>query len=179
MKRKLFGCILAIGLMIFGIGSAIAAGIEDYSGSDLAMSQIQLATDISSASDSCQFVKNGLKIIPNPSGRFSREDLLYSYLEIYNLSLNSAGQGQFSIEYQLTHTKPRKKGVTNLFGLLGGGEPSSVSIQNEQQSSGEYSIEYLALDVNNLQSGSYELTITIKDELSEENISRKTKLFLY
>ena len=154
-------------------------GIEDYSGSDLAMSQIQLATDISPVSDSSQFVKHGLKILPNPSGRFSREDLLYSYLEIYNLNLNSVGQGQFSIEYQLTHTKPRKKGLANLFGLLGGGEPSSISIQNERQSSGEYSIEYLALDVNNLQMGSYELTINIKDELSGESMSRQTKLYLY
>ena len=110
--------------------------IEDYTSSKLAMSQIQLATDISPASDSSQFVKHGLKIIPNPSGRFSRDDLLYSYLEIYNLALNSNGRGQFSIEYQLTHTKPHKKGISNLFGLLGGGKPSSISIQSERETAG-------------------------------------------
>ena len=154
-------------------------GIDDYSGSELLISHIQLATDISPASDSSQFVKHGLKIIPNPSGRFSRENLLYSYLEIYNLTLNSDGRGQFSIEYRLTHTNPRRRGITNLFGLLGGVGTSSISIQSERESAAEFSVEYLALDVNNLQSGSYELNITIKDELSNENVSRQTNLFLY
>ena len=143
------------------------------------MSQIQLATNIAPASDSSQFVKHGLKIVPNPSGRFSREDLLYSYLEIYNLTLNSEGQAQFSIEYQLIHTNPGKRGITNLFGLLGGGGPSSISIQSERVNAGEYSMEYLALDVKNLQSGNYELNISVKDELSGKKIDRQSKLTLY
>jgi hypothetical protein len=154
-------------------------GIDDYRGSELSMSQIQLSTNISPETDSSQFVKRGLEIIPNPSGRFSRKDLLYSYLEIYNLTLNSDGRGQFSIEYQLAHTKPRKKGITNLFGLLGGVGLSSISIQSERESNGEFSNEYLALDVSNLQSGSYELTISIKDELSGNESTRKTSLTLY
>ena len=89
------------------------------------------------------------------------------------------GKGRFSIEYQLSHTKPRKKGIGNLFGLLGSGEPSSISIQSERESSGEFSIEYLALDVKNLQKGDYELNISVRDELSGKTIYRQTNLTLY
>jgi hypothetical protein len=143
------------------------------------MSQIQLATKISPASDNSTFVKHGLEVIPNPSSRFSRRDLLYTYVEVYNLTLNSEGRGQFSIEYQLSHTKPSKKGITNLFGLLGNEGASSISIQSERESNKDFSIEYLALDVNDLQSGSYELRILVTDELTGKKTTRQTNLSLY
>jgi len=154
-------------------------GVDNYADSALQMSQIQLSTDIRSTIDSSKFVKNGLFIRPNPAASFSRNNLMYSYMEVYHLNTNAEGKSLFSIEYNLTHKNPKKRGFTNLFGLLGGGKPSSISIQNERESIGESSVEYIAFDVSNLQTGNYELTITLEDELSGKKTDRQTNLILY
>ncbi|UCF64103.1 MAG: GWxTD domain-containing protein [bacterium] len=160
-------------------GYRFRVGIDDYADSTKHLSDIQLATEIRNASDSTKFVKNGLYIRPNPAARFPRESLMYSYVEVYHLTTNADGKSLFSIEYNLTHKNPKKKGFTNLFGLLGGNKSSSISILNERESWGEFSREYIALDVSDLQTGDYQLTITISDEMSGWKDERQTNLTLY
>ncbi len=53
----------------------------------MVLSSIELASKIEEDSVPGQFFKNGLRVIPNPGGRYSiTRSILYSYTEIYNLS---------------------------------------------------------------------------------------------
>jgi GWxTD domain-containing protein len=153
-------------------------GVTDYSGDDLVMSDIQLADLIEPVSDSSAFIKEGLSVWPNPAHQFNRNLPIYLYFEIYNLRLDDQGISQFSIDYNLSHTNPEPRGISNFFGLFGNKEKSSITIRNEHQAGADFSTEYLALDISQMQAGEYELEITVLDELSKASTTNKVQLTL-
>jgi len=159
-------------------GYKFSFALTDYSGDELSLSDIQLANRIEPGSYDSTFIKEGVSIWPNPAHEFNRISPVFIYFEIYNLYQNEQGLSQFSVEYNLTHKNPKGRGIGNLFGLLGGGEKTSISIKNERQSQAEYSSEYLALDVSQLQAGDYLLEITVTDELSKSTIDNQVELTL-
>ncbi len=64
----------------------------------LYLSDIQLATKIECTDSSGKFIKNGLRIIPNPQCIFGRRySVLYAYSEIYNLNPENNYEVSYSI----------------------------------------------------------------------------------
>lgn len=64
----------------------------------LAISEIQLASAISRSEEQGDLVKNGLKIVPNPSGVFSiLAPMVYYYAEIYQLEYDPQATGNYSV----------------------------------------------------------------------------------
>jgi GWxTD domain-containing protein len=151
--------------------------LEDYSLPDLKMSDIQLASRVEFTTGQAEFEKNGIAFYPNPGRIYYRKIPIHVYFEIYNLKMDEKGITFFSIDYDLTSLN-FKKGLTNLFGILGGGSKSSVTIHTERQGSDEFSPEYLAIDAGNLNVGEYELTIKISDQNANKVVEQKTRLIL-
>ncbi|MCK4306671.1 GWxTD domain-containing protein [candidate division WOR-3 bacterium] len=70
--------------------------------SGLYLSDIQLATKIEPTDSLGKFIKNGLRIIPNPQCIFGRRyPVLYTYSEIYNLTPESEYGVSYSISNKL------------------------------------------------------------------------------
>jgi GWxTD domain-containing protein len=153
-------------------------GVTDYSGGELQLSDIQLATRIEPGGDSTGIGKNGLFIMHHPSHKFDRKTPVYIYFEVYNLQVNDQKNSQYSLDYNMVLENGKKRGIGNLFGLLGGGKKSSISIRNERQEPGDSSVEYLALDTAQMESGDYKLEITVTDELSGDTVSNEVFLTL-
>ena len=64
----------------------------------LTISDIELATFIEKDTTDSEFTKNGLKVMPNPSGIYGEgRSMLYFYIEIYNLKDDT-------IPYEITYT---------------------------------------------------------------------------
>lgn len=144
--------------------------IPSYSAAALSISDIQLATKIESATTPGKFVKNGLRVIPNPTRLFALKEPVYIYFEIYQLTVDAKGNTSFIIEYKVTLIERKKKG---LLGLVGGGK-SSISTQIEREGKGELSIEYLAIDVSQLKAGEYKLEVKVIDR-QNGNIATQTR----
>jgi GWxTD domain-containing protein len=153
--------------------------VDDYSGNSLQSSNIKLAREIESARDSSKFTRKGLRIVPNPAHRFPRNRPVYLYFEVYNLKSDRQGNTLFNIEYRLKNIAASGRRITNLFGLLGGGKNTSITITSERSGADDVSIEYLALDVSKLKEGDYELSVKITDENSKTSVEKSTKLLLY
>lgn len=152
--------------------------VEDYHVDSLKISDIQLASFVEVAADTSQFSKNGLLVYPNPTRKFFLNAPIHVYFEVYNLFIDSQGSSYFTIEYDLSSIQKKGRGITNLFGLLGGGAKKSITIQNEREGKQNFSCEYLAIDASNLDTGSYELTISVRDKHQGEVIQRSENLTL-
>ena len=142
------------------------------------MSDVQLASQIEPSNNDNEFVKNGLLIVPNPTGYYDHDQNVYIYFEIYNLSQDSKGNTSFTIEYTLTLLDKKRRGLMNLFGLLGGSK-SSITLRNDREGNSDFSREYLAIDISNADLGEHDLSVKIKDKFSGESVLRSQKIHLY
>jgi hypothetical protein len=138
----------------------------DFSKNELAMSSIVLASDIAPASGSGSFVKNGLRITPNPSRRSKRKEPVHVYFEVYNLAPNAEGNSSFSIEYTALLQKEKKSGTQKLFSLFGSGDKPATTLVVERQAEAATSVEYLALDLGKAGEGDFRLSIKLTDRHS-------------
>ena len=159
-------------------GWRIPLKVEDYSTSSLSLSDIQMASFISSTEPGSKFNKNDLLVLPNPTKTYLRKKPVYLYFEIYNLSKNEGGGTDFSIDYTISHLKEENKTVGNLFGFLGNAGKSSISTAINREGNSEMSVEYLAIDVSKVKAGNHELIVKIKDNISGLAVKKKTDLKL-
>jgi GWxTD domain-containing protein len=69
---------------------------------NLWISDIKFATSIEPTQDSGKFIKNGLKIIPNPQAIFGEKYFnVYTYIEIYNLNIGK----NYALSYNIFNEK--------------------------------------------------------------------------
>jgi hypothetical protein len=130
------------------------------------MSSIVLASDIAPASGNEAFVKNGLRITPNPSRRFNRKEPVHVYFEVYHLTPDAEGNSSFSLEYTALVQKEKKSSAQKVFSLFGSGAKPATTLMIERQAAATTSIEYLALDLGKAGEGEFRLNIKIQDNHS-------------
>jgi GWxTD domain-containing protein len=82
---------------------SLSMTIPEY-GSNLAISQIELATRVSKSTEKSNFSnKNNLEIIPHPSHTYGlAQPILYFYFEVYNLKLNEEGHNRYNYHYYIS-----------------------------------------------------------------------------
>jgi GWxTD domain-containing protein len=128
-------------------------------------SDIQFASSIESDTIPSKFSKNGLRVLPVPSSLFGKKRfLLYSYLEIYNLS------GDYQVEHlildkeeKIVKKLPPKKHKATSKADTGESIPSRYS-----------TVEVSAVNVIALTHGKYHLKVNVKDIVTgEEAFSKK------
>lgn len=154
--------------------------VPDYWHPGLAMSDLQLAYRVEPAAGAeAKFVKNGLQVIVNPSMRFARNQPVFAYFEIYNLRPDASGTARYRIEYTLKLVKSPSKGLKKLFGFLGGGGKSAVSLSSDRETAGETAIEWVSFDVTKMRPGLYEMVVKIEDRAAGSTVEKSIGLTLY
>ena len=152
--------------------------VQDYSGEDLALSDIELAYDIKPAKDP-KFTHKDLDIMVNPSAKFSHLKPFHTYVEVYNLKKDEAGKTRYEITHKLKLTKSKKSALQKFISLFGVGKKSSISLTNRREGNDTEAIEYLALDTRAIELGQYTLTIKIRDLNSGATVAKEKALLLY
>ena len=151
----------------------------DFSVDSLMMSDVQLAYDVSSAMRQGKFVKNNLRVVVNPTHRFPKKKPIFVYFEVYHLQPDASGKSAFEAEYTMSLTKEKKSTGKKLFGFLGGGGKSSISMRTQREVTGRTSVEYIALNANKLKSGEYALQIKVTDTRTGKSAQKTLELTLF
>ncbi len=156
-------------------GYKLEYDVPDFSGNELAMSDLLMADFVGPARSGSRFDRGNVHISPNPILRYSTQQPVYFYFEIYNLTLNADDETDFEVEYVLKPEEPRKR----LFGLLGRSDEPAVAITEARSGADRSPIEHAAIDVSTVDPGSYTLTIRVRDKVTGLSVERSRSLELY
>lgn len=122
------------------------------------------------------FWRNKYSILPNVNNTFSSNSPLFLYYEIYNLGLSSNKESDFE---QTITIKPKEEpdffdSILSTFGLKQSEKKLSLTSQYKLPKADQQI--YLQLDMNNYPSGSYILTVSIKDKNANKTVSMNSEL---
>jgi GWxTD domain-containing protein len=138
-------------------------------GPELALSDIVFARKVAPAEEASIFTRGALEIVPHAYRVYSRSFPLPLYFEVYNLALDPRGVATFKIQYKIIPQSPRKKSLLQRFAET----PPVVASEFESSAYDSYEPHYISVRTENLQKGSYELLITVTDNLTKKTAYRK------
>ncbi|MCU0642872.1 MAG: GWxTD domain-containing protein [bacterium] len=140
--------------------------ITPFAENKIALSDIELATQIKPSQEKTRFFKNGYNIIPNPDQFYGTGlPMLMFYTEIYNLTQEAdPDTGSYSVQYRI------------LDGDLQAVREFPVKIRNKP---GESAVEVSGMNIISFRSGTYFLEIDVKDLTNGESVSRQKKFFIF
>jgi GWxTD domain-containing protein len=138
-------------------------------GPQLALSDILFARRIAPAEESSIFTRGALEVVPHAYHVYSRSFPIPLYFEIYNLTLDPRGVASFKIEYKIVPQSDGKKSFWERF------RDTRTVVASEFESSAYAPDEPQSISVrtDNLAKGSYELLVTVTDNLSKQVTYRK------
>ncbi len=152
--------------------------LPDFNGGKLTLSDLVLAFEIEPASGTGVFMKNGLKIVPNPYKSFDRRRPVMLYFEVYHLKPDEKGKTAFTIDYTVQMLEKKKSAIGRLGGVFGGGSKSKVSLSAEREGDTPTAIEQIGLDLSKAEAGEFELTVTVKDRNTKSEAKSRSTLTL-
>ncbi|MEJ2722639.1 MAG: GWxTD domain-containing protein, partial [bacterium] len=138
-------------------------------GPDVAISDILFARKIAPTEKASIFSKGAIEVIPHPVRAYSRSYPLPLYFEIYNLMPDSRGVSSYTVEYKIIPHSKKKEHFWQRF------DETAPVVASEFQSSGYGGSEtqYINVGTENLSRGSYDLLVTITDDLTKSVTFRK------
>ena len=138
-------------------------------GGKLAVSDIQFASRIEEAEPGGRFVKGNLRIVPHPLHAYRIPYPLTFYFEIYGLGTDREGYSFYAVDYKITPIeRKRKRNFPEEITPV-------VSSRFETTATGPDQVQRLEIATENLWEGSFELTVTITDRRTRENVSKKAR----
>lgn len=146
--------------------------------SQLSISDLVLAYTIEPATKTDKFSKHSLRIIPNPSQKFNRSELIHLYYEIYNLSLKD-DQTKYKLEQTATQIKEKRGALKKILGIFRSGKSKTISIHADHQGTSSVSYEHTAFDFSEFNPGVIELIIKITDMNSSQMAESKVEFELF
>ncbi|MFB3131616.1 MAG: tetratricopeptide repeat protein [Rhodothermales bacterium] len=154
-------------------GDTFSTRLPDFSQPTLAMSDLLLADYIGPAQMS-RYDRGALHVSPNPFLRFSTQQPVFVYFEVYHLSLNKNDQTRFTIEYTLMPQKPKK-----VLGIINRKTRAALSVSTKRSGEDPSPVEWIEIDVRKVDPGHYTLIVTITDRLTGETYERSRPIELY
>lgn len=151
--------------------------IKNYSGDELKISDVILASDIETDQQNEETIKrNNVSILPDPTSSFNKNEKLFLYYEIYNLKINTNNLTDF--EQKITIQRKKERGVLNsLLGVVGlDKEGKKVALTSKYQTQEKDPQMYLQLDMSNYEPGEYVITVSIKDLLTGKEVNGQTEI---
>jgi tetratricopeptide (TPR) repeat protein len=145
----------------------------------LGLSSLKLAFEIETKGDPTNQDRQNLKMIPNPTNKFSRRSPVFAYYEIYNLAFNQAGQTDFNIIFSLKQLKRQRNIMQKIGAVFGGGDKYQVSTENREIRESREVSEYISFDMSKAKPGSYILELTLQDNVSGEKSTSSQEFRLY
>lgn len=155
--------------------------IKEFRESKMDVSGIVLASaiDIGTLNDGAIIRKN-ISVIPNPSNKFTRNDQLFIYYEVYNLAMNKEKLTSFDQEITIREKDEDSQlgGILNKVGdILGIGKSGEkITLTSHYQTLERDPQIYLQLDLSGYEPGNYIVTITIKDQISNTSASASAEV---
>ena len=148
-------------------GSGAFAAFEDtlvvrrYPADLLALSDLELAVSIVADSSHGEFVKNGLKVVPNPLGAYGAEiPVLYFYAEVYGLS----GEGTYTAQY---------------FIIDSAGEVYKSFPAKTRKKPGATSVEVGGINIAAFPPGEYLLHLTVADDADGRPVASEKRFWVW
>ena len=138
-------------------------------GDGLAVSDIQFASRIDRVSEQTRFVKGDLRIIPHPMHLYRIPFPLTFYFEIYGLGTDRDDFCFYSVDYRITPLEKRRRGP-----VLEEIAPV-VSSKFETTGTGPRQVQQLQIATENLWQGPFELSITVTDRRTLEQVERRSR----
>ncbi len=155
--------------------------IDSYPFGKFNISDVILYSDISDAGENLKYMKNELKIVPNPLRLFQKDKFIQIYFEIYNLMINPEQKTKFLVEYKIStesdYVFPDLKSFFSTKGrfLNEKKEEEDITASYEYEGTVPTEIINLSLDMNPAYFGLYELSITVKDLNAQKEITKTAK----
>ncbi|MFO7768829.1 MAG: tetratricopeptide repeat protein [bacterium] len=155
--------------------------IPDYSGSELTISDLLTAAWIQQVPGGTRgrFVRGDLEVLPLPGATVEKDRPLFIYYEIYNLAKDDVGATDRTVRYQVSEVPENRaltarlfRGIRDLVGL----GPQRAVLSSDFQTTGIRSdVEsYFELDMNLAPAGTYQLQVTVTDNLTGESATSVT-----
>ncbi len=135
-------------------------------GDELTLSDIQCASQIKHEQSDNPFVKNGYKVLPNPSRVYGLEmPILFCYFEIYNLAPATGEEGgKYSITYKIVDAD---------------GKEVKTFPEQVRKKPGSSSVAVNNLNVVTCVSGAYTLQVQVTDLETKKTASQQCDFFVY
>ncbi|MGH7492101.1 MAG: GWxTD domain-containing protein [bacterium] len=152
--------------------------LPDFDTGKVSVSDLVLAFEIEPTSAEGVFVKNGLKIMPNPYKSFDRLQPVMLYFEVYNLVPGENGMTAFTIDYTVELLEKKKSALAKIGGIFGGGTKSRISLSAEREGDAPTAIEQIGLDLSKAEAGEFELTVTVTDRHAKKEAKATSRLIL-
>lgn len=160
----------------FGIYTA-PLHIPDFAADRLQLSDIKLAASIVPTEGTGLLVRNGLHITPHPARLYSRSTPVFIYYEIYNLTRDADGRTGFSTELEISVRESRRNFALRILVDLGRlitrrSDDQSTYLAFEDSGASTDEHRYTSIVTEDLDPGTYTLTLTVTDLKSEMKASR-------
>lgn len=154
--------------------------VTDYTGDSLMVSGIKIASAITPTDEEGAFVRNGLRIDPNPSHIFPQDAPVYFYYEIYNLSTDETGRTSYRTELEIT---PKERPMNIVWRILSGfgklvkrtDTDQSVLLIYEDEGPAGDTHRFTSIDTQDSPAGVYALRLTVTDQNTGQTASRTTE----
>ena len=139
--------------------------IEAYPQTQLRVSDLELAWQISERKERSKFSKGHLEIIPMPTRTYPRDRSIYVYYEIYNLKRDAFGQTSYRVEYTIRSQEKPLLGalISQLVKTITKGEDEEIAIDFEQVGRRSSEATYVALDLTACGLGRHTVSVEITD----------------
>ena len=149
--------------------------LSDYSGEELLISDLKLATLITPSGVQGPFVRKGLNITPNPGRLYIRENPVYVYYEIYNLAMDPDGKTEYEILYEIS---PREGSARPSWSARRQRDMQTVIMAFSGEGISAEDREYTSLDTSGLPAGEYVLTVTFTDQNAGSSVTRSANFLV-
>ena len=153
--------------------------VRNYSGDGLQISDIKLATTISTGAAPGPFTRHGIQITPHPAHIYAQSQPVYIYYEVYNLDQDVEQRTSFETGLKITAKEKQRNFAWRLLTSIGNLVTSSsndqavlISYEDAGMASEEH--RYTSIDTSELPTGPYTLTLTITDRQSGQTATSET-----
>ncbi len=149
----------------------------EFSKNNLDISDVILAEKIDKDNRESFSIKRGdFNILPNPTSVFTKEDNLYLYYEVYNLSTGKDSIADFEQKITIKEVHDENgvsKAVNSLLNLVGiYKKKEGVTLTSRYQTKDKNSQMFLQLDMNKSKPGNFVILVTIHDNISQKEVTR-------
>jgi len=133
--------------------------VPAFSGDQLALSQLELALDIAPVEGAGDFIKNGVRVLPNPMRAYGIDvPVLYYYAEIYGLEIAPGADSTYSVQQDI---------------LSSAGDVIKSYPRTVKRKPGSSAVEVGGVNVIGLTPDTYFLRLTIRDHHAGQEVSNQ------